>query len=304
MPGRFTFGQMLALAALIHATLLVLGSHVPPPRPPDATVALALIPVELSPPTAPEPPPAPKDPVEPRSEPVAPAPRAVATRTDLPTSHATAVASALALPESAPATPEGWTLHVTTDPHGPPPGSRAMGTLGLDGTNHFMGRRETPEEARRNEAAQANRAAGEAMRGALHDHDVALGLGGGGPVVTALEAAVRESGAPDESAAVFVAIADASGRVLRVDVESATDGEAFRTIADDVLKRLQGLTLRVPAGSRGLAMRINVESKMALPSGGGLGIDPRSAGVHFDTADIGARARRVIHARVVAEQLL
>ncbi len=167
-----------------------------------------------------------------------------------------------------------------------------------------MGERETPEDERRDQDERANRAAGEAMRGALHDNDVALGLGGGGPVVAALESALRESTAPDESHAVLVAIADESGNVLRIDVESASDVAAFHAVAAELLVRLQGHKVRVPQGARGLAMRIDVASALAMPSGGSVGIDPKSAGGHFDITDLGAARRRVIHARVLAEQLL
>ena len=152
--------------------------------------------------------------------------------------------------------------------------------------------------------SEANRAAGEAIRGAMHDHDVSLGLGGGGPVVSALEAAVRQSVAPDESHAVLVAIADATGTVLRVEVESATDNPAYREIAQDVLNRMRGQKVRVPEGSRGLAMHFEVASRLAMPSGGGVGLDPTKLGGHFDMGDIAAKPHRVIHARVLGEELL
>jgi hypothetical protein len=51
-------------------------------------------------------------------------------------------------------------------------------------------------------------------------------------------------------------------------------------------------------------MRINVVSRLAMPSGGGVGLDPLKAGAHFDMSDVGAKPHRVIHARVLAEKLL
>jgi hypothetical protein len=193
---------------------------------------------------------------------------------------------------------------VTTRPEAAAAEQSAMARIGLSGENHFMGRRETPEEEAQAAREQANHAAGAAIRDALHDQDVALGLGSSGPVTAALESVVRESLAPSDSSAVLIAVADASGRVTSVTVEDSTDMAAFRTIADDLVKRLETQTIRVPSGAHGVAMRIRVASKVALPSGGGVGIDPASAGVHFDISDLGAHARRVVHARVLNEQIL
>lgn len=305
MAGAPSFGQTLAVAAVLHVGLFVLAGRAWTPR-----FAAALAPTPLSFVTVETvsdvlpPPPSPRElpESEPSSSLVAREP--ITSRRSPTTTAAEPAASAIALP---PSTPEGsaWTLplaqHGATRDTAPGEPLRA---LGLDGTNHFLGARETPEAAARAEADRANQAAGEAIRGAIHDRDVELGLGGGGPVVTALEAAVRQSTAPDESQAVLVATADASGAIMSVDVVSASDDPAYRAIADDVLARLRGQKLRVPAGARGLAMRINVASRLAMPSGGGIGLDPRSAGMHFDMSDVGARPHRVIHARVLGEQVL
>jgi hypothetical protein len=99
-------------------------------------------------------------------------------------------------------------------------------------------------------------------------------------------------------------VADATGVVTHVDVESYSDDPAsFRAVADDVLVRLRGQSVRVPEG-HGLSMRIDVISRVAAPSGGGLGLDPKSAGGHFDLSDIGARPKRIIHAHVLNEDVL
>jgi hypothetical protein len=219
-------------------------------------------------------------------------------------------ASAAALSESAPSISGEWSLHITSE-HGTSARSGpTLGDLALDGKNHFLGGREAmpgpdPDRVARD---RGNRAAGEAMRAALHDHDVALGLGSGGPVVTALEEAVHAGTAPLDSHAVLVAIADASGIVTRVDIESASDDLAsFRAIAQDVLNRLRDKRVRVPAASRGLSIRIDVSSRLALPSGetgSGIGFAPRHMALTFDPSDIGARPAQVIHARILDEQLL
>jgi len=304
-----SFGPALVLAVLVHVGLFMLcvrlSSRAPQSHRVDVPETLFEVEVahDAPPPEEPPEPPRTATASEPRTEPTEA--RATPVRRQSASPSAAPEASSVVAVEPGGPAAGAWVLHVTADPaaRGGVPGE-ALGRLALDGTNHFMGTRETPADEARAAREQANAAAGAAMRDALHDHDTAIGLGGGGPVVTALESVVRESLAPVESHGILIAIADESGTVLRVDVESSSDAAAFRTIADDVLKRLRTQKVRMPAGSHGLAMRIDVASKMAMPSGGGIGLDPKSAGGHFDISDVGARPRRVIHARVLAEQVL
>jgi hypothetical protein len=305
MPGASSLGHTLVVAGAVHVAVAVFVTvYRPPPRTVDTgEPPQKLIWVESTPDLAPSP------------EAIAPSPESVGENTAPrdPTRIGrvvpSTVGSAVALPESAPALPGGWTLHVTTDPGAAAVPSSRLAALALDGKNHFLGERsaaseadEDPERAARREG---NRQAGEAMRAALHEHDIALGLGGGGPVVTALEAAALASTAPLDSRAIVIAVADASGSVTHVDIESASaDPASFHAIAEDALARLRGQAVRVPAGAQGLSMRIEVVSRIAAPSGGGVGLDPKSAGAHFDLSDIGSRQRRVIHAHVIAEQIL
>jgi hypothetical protein len=304
MPGTVSLGRTLVLAALFHvgAFALVGRARTPVPEaiPGDP---MKLVWVEATPEVD-----------------VAPAARGLEASepADLAVAHATAphgriaptavpVASVLALPESAPTASGGWTLNVTSGNGATSPSAPTLASLGLDGKNHFLGGREgTPEpDPARVANERSNRAAGEAMREALHDGDVALGMGGSGPVVTALEEAVLAGTAPVESHAVLVAIADASGLVTQVVVESASEDLAsFRAIAEDVLGRMRDKKVRVPSSSRGLAMRLDVISRLAAPSGGGVGLDPRHAGLSFDLSDIGAHVGRIVHARVLGESLL
>jgi hypothetical protein len=306
MPGGPSLGRTLVIAGVVHVALFFLAGRQRVVRAPIAPSEgqLTFITVEPSPQPVVAPA-APTDVANTEPSPSSLTPQAVSPRRN-PTAATEPVSSAVVAPESNGAAPSTWTLRVAPGAPGASPtgAPSALAALALDGTNHFMGRRETPEEEARAAHEQANRAAGEAMRGALHDSDVALGLGGGGPVGSALESAVRESTAPDESHAVLIAIADATGTVLRVEVESSSDNAAYRDVAEAVFNRLRGQKVRVPQGSHGLAMRFDVASRLAMPSGGGVGIDPRSMGGHFDMSDLGAKPRRVIHARVLGEELL
>jgi hypothetical protein len=303
MPGTVSLGRTLVLAALFHLGVFAfVGRASAPPAQASPGEPMKLVWVEATP----EVDLAPAAGGQEASESPGPSVTQRAAPHERISPTAVPIASVVALPESAPGASGGWTLNVTSA-NGTSPSAPTLASLGLDGKNHFLGGREaTPEpDPARVANDRANRAAGEAMREALHDGDVALGMGGSGPVVTALEEAVLAGTAPLESHAVLVAIADASGLVTQVVVESASaDLASFRAIADDVLGRMRDKRVRVPSASRGLAMRLDVISRLAAPSGGGVGLDARHAGMSFDLSDIGARVGRIVHARVLGESLL
>jgi hypothetical protein len=310
MPGSVSFGRTLVLATVFHAALFaIVRSSRPAASRAGQSEPMKLMWVE------------PTLEVEPASTVPAqgaddsarePSTTPAATPHERSLATAAPMGSAIALPESAPSTSGEWSLHITTD-HGTSARSGlTLGDLALDGKNHFLGGREATPESQpdpdRVARERANRAAGEAMRGAMHDQDVALGMGSGGPVVTALEDAVHAGTAPVNSHAVLVAVADASGVVTRVDVVSVSDDMAsFRAIAADVLARLREKRVRIPAAARGVSMKIEVSSGLTLPSGAGgsgLGFAPRNMALTFDPSDIGARPVQVIHARILGEDLL
>jgi hypothetical protein len=307
MPRTISLGRALVVAGVVHAAVVLLMGR----RTAQGTEnILAVEPLKLvwieptpaAPVESPEPPREARTAELERSATVAPT---LAPGRDISASTGAPVGSAVALPESTPSTPGGWTLHVTSEQGAADRTPGVLAALALDGKNHFMGKRETPEDAERGAREEGNRQAGEAMRTALHDHDVALGLGGGGPVVKALEEAMSVSTAPNTSHAVFVAVADASGTVTQVNVESASsDPASFQAVAADLLSRLRSQKVRVPDGSHGLSVRVDVASSVGPPSGGGAGLDMASSGAHFDVSDVGARPRRIIHAHILAEQIL
>jgi hypothetical protein len=309
MPGSVSLGRTLVLASVFHAALFaIVRSTRPVASRAGLSEPMKLMWVEptleVEPASAAHVQGTDDSAREPSTMPATPHERSIATLAP--------VGSAVALPESAPSTSGEWSLHITTD-HGTSARSGlTLGDLALDGKNHFLGGREaTPEtqpDADRVARERANRAAGEAMRAAMHDQDVSLGMGSGGPVVTALEDAFHAGTAPVNSHAVLVAVADASGVVTRVDVVSVSDDMAsFRAIAADVLARLREKRVRIPAAARGVSMRIEVSSGLTLPSGAGgsgIGFAPRNMALTFDPSDIGARPVQVIHARILGEDLL
>jgi hypothetical protein len=309
MPATVSLGRTLVLAALFHAGLFAIVSRA------NASTSYAtlvepmkLVWIEATPEVEPSPAPGSGEGYASSSDPSRAAPALPQERIK---PAVVPMASAIALPDSAPISTGEWTLHITSGQGTSAPGP-TLAELGLDGKNHFLGSRggirEATPDPDRVARERGNRAAGGAMREALHDKDVALGMGGGGPVVTALEEAFLAGTAPLESHAVLVAIADATGVVIRVDVESFSDDLAsFRAIADDVLSRLRDKRVRVPVASHGLSMRIDVSSRLALPSGAGpagVGYDPRHVGMNFDMSDVGAHVGRIVHARILGEELL
>jgi hypothetical protein len=113
-----------------------------------------------------------------------------------------------------------------------------------------------------------SRALQDGLREALHDRDVAQGLGAGGPVVTAAEVSVRESDVPLNAHAILEATTDAQGEVLSVRVLGESAGRAdWEDAASRVRAALRGRRLRVPPGSGGVVVTLDVTSRWQLASG-------------------------------------
>jgi hypothetical protein len=117
-------------------------------------------------------------------------------------------------------------------------------------------------------ASGPSRALQDGLREALHDRDVAQGLGVGGPVVTAAEASVRESDVPLNAHAILEATADAQGDVITVRILGESAGRAdWEDVASRVREALRGRKLRVPSGSGGVVVMLDVTSRWQLASG-------------------------------------
>jgi hypothetical protein len=169
--------------------------------------------------------------------------------------------------------------------------------------------------------SEASRRTENMLRSELAARDTAIGLGPDGPVVAALEDQARRGSALGH--ATFDVTVDAGGFVVALSAVSATESrEDWSAIGAKSLLALKGKTLRRKGP---LSMRIEVDARIALPSGAdpGLGVSvlgiplkkgdgPKSAQVavggtpygpgvsgRFDVADVGAKSRRVVHAHVV-----
>jgi hypothetical protein len=199
-------------------------------------------------------------------------------------------------------------------------------SLGLGGSRSFsmeIARQPLPDDS--NENFQ------HAINDPIHDHERLNGSLTSGPFAQELERATRaDPGSPFEGRALFAISVDEVGLVVNVQVaESTGDRHAWEDVGKRVLNAMAQKRVRVPPNAKGVAMKIEISSKVTLPSGarhpltvsspvvdaannmahgqfdkgegmnGGL---PIVAG-QFDLSDIGAHPLRVVGARVLSENV-
>lgn len=149
------------------------------------------------------------------------------------------------------------------------------------------------------------------LQEALDAHDRAIGLGFGGPAVSAVHAAASQLSAPRAGLATIEIVFDGLGKVQSTRVLSANnDFAGWSKVAADARAILAAGRIRVPAQSAGLAITLQVESRTQMPSGAapgsGVPIRPSGLGVagQFDLSDIGATPTRAVSVRLVGERRL
>lgn len=186
------------------------------------------------------------------------------------------------------------------------PGDRS--TIGLAGPSSY--RTESALTAPVASGLTAKQRFDAALNAPLQDRDRELGMLQEGPAIVALEDATRASSGPLEGRAVLALTFDSSGVVTGARVESSSSDRAtWEDIAKKAAAALGQKHVRVPAGAKGLELRIEVQSKVALPSGAhspisgvgltGDGQGNMGLGGHFDVSDIGSKPQRVVGARTV-----
>jgi hypothetical protein len=206
----------------------------------------------------------------------------------------------------------------------------SLAELGVDGNNPFL-ERAYPIAARAAKAARVKRRLDQALAQGLTDQDVERGRGAGSPVVRSLEAAVYASSAPLNGNASFTLIIDSEGKLVSSTLGAASgDRQAWVRVAHQTAQALAQRKLPVPKG-RSVRLTVQVTSHLELPSGRDPGVEVRALGIPLkrgggerstrldilnplhptaplvldgDPADIGAQARRMVHAHVVSEELL
>jgi hypothetical protein len=153
--------------------------------------------------------------------------------------------------------------------------------------------------------------AADSVRAALESQDLEMGLSAGGPLVGPTRDAVRTSLVPDFAHALLEFTTDETGLVVSVRVlDSNSDVHVWDEVAQKITADARKKPLRVPRGAQGLAVTMQVESKMVSASGHDLreGTLKRIVSGMFDPTDLlldsQDKPQRVVQARVVSERRL
>jgi hypothetical protein len=146
---------------------------------------------------------------------------------------------------------------------------------------------------------------------AYTEHDIELGLFPGGELVTLTRDAVRTSLAPSVGHALLEFQIDGAGMVASVRVvDASSDRSAWDEVATDLARTARAHPVRVPTGSHGLALTLDVSSAMktlsgSTPTDSALTKALRAVNDPIDSVIDGTSpARRVVAARVVDVHVL
>jgi hypothetical protein len=113
----------------------------------------------------------------------------------------------------------------------------------------------------------------------LDAHDASIGLGRGGPVVSALEIAAASSEAPEGNATFDVAI-DASGHVSVALLGASSAAGAWAKVGAAAGASIDPNRVRIPPGAHGWHVVATVEAKVQYPNG----VDPKKLGTHVEAS--------------------
>ncbi|MBK7582828.1 MAG: hypothetical protein IPI67_21870 [Myxococcales bacterium] len=287
----------LALAAGLHTLVAVAVRSAPPGPLPPAPPAPVVYELSFEP--TPE-----ASPALPRPT-VTAAPLRVPETADVPRtagSPQVALSSRSSAGDAGSSSGEGPAVAQTTDTSGEPnPRAARPLELGLGG---LWMRPALPDRPRTQGWKSGAETAG-GLGAELEARDRERGLARGGLIATHARSAAISLG-PAEGTATFVVDTDADGKVQAVTLSEARGGASWTRVRAALTRALATRRLRVPRGARGLRVSIRVEAKVQLPSGSrpGDSVRAKGPGAEFDVADIGARASRVVSARVLNETLL
>lgn len=131
--------------------------------------------------------------------------------------------------------------------------------------------------------ADPTRATGASATGGLTEglaaRDVALGLGQGGPVLSALEDAARRVGGPVDGFATFDVGIDTSGHVSVSVTNVSSAYDSWARVASVAVASVDTRRIHIPPGHRGWRVAVRVEAKEQFPNG----LRPRELGTHVTT---------------------
>ncbi|MEZ4222710.1 MAG: hypothetical protein R3B13_17340 [Polyangiaceae bacterium] len=123
--------------------------------------------------------------------------------------------------------------------------------------------------------------------------DLNLGLGSHGAILSSLESTTLGASTPAAGTALFVARVDSSGKLTFLDVVESNGATAgWADVARRTRAMLSARRLRVPAGGRGVELKIRVRSRVQMPSGADPGLEVRALGIPLKRGE-GKRSARI-----------
>ena len=179
------------------------------------------------------------------------------------------------------------------------PSSLTLEQLAIAGPQRFALRELPSSPLPRRQAGTARSSSADGVLQSMHqlaqDHDRKVGLGAGGTVASTLESVLYQSSAPPVGQATFeIVIIDSAVSGISLVTAQGGDPNDWSRVAKSAVARLADRRLRVSSGRRGVVLRIQVTSRVALPSGHDPGVEvtvgpflvqrgqgPRSARLQF-----------------------
>jgi hypothetical protein len=134
------------------------------------------------------------------------------------------------------------------------------------------------------------------LKGALRQHDIAVGLGPEGPVIDALRDATYASAAPLHGSATFEAIVENDGAVSDLRLVASAGGAGWDDARERAWRLLEKTRLML-RGNGGIELRIEVRSGMRE---GAKGAEAVGAILTFNWDAVGAKRRRVVEVRLAS----
>lgn len=127
--------------------------------------------------------------------------------------------------------------------------------------------------------ARAEQRLNDSLSVALAREDSARGVGIEGPALRAVTELVMDAALPLSTQARLLLVVDGRGAIESVSLlEVGADRSEWQRVADALHRRLRARTLRVPAGSAGARLELDVASRPLTLSGGRPGLDAEAFG--------------------------
>jgi hypothetical protein len=111
----------------------------------------------------------------------------------------------------------------------------------------------------------------------LDARDAALGLGRGGPIAAAVEAAAHDPAAPVLGSAVFSVSVLGNGKIKVDTLSASSERTQWEKLAPIIESGLAGKAVRVPTSAKGIRVTVRVEASEQFP-GGGRPVPPKKQG--------------------------